>query len=255
MLAHKLLEFWHQAGVLPKRQFSLDPFLQRREAGFLQSVDPGLRERVISKVGKRRSTPERQPFAEELSSVPRITLAERSRALIDERLKAVLVDLSWRDVQHVAVPARHQQPVTQCPPQVRDVPVHDLRGGCGRTILPQRVNKSVSRNRLTTVQDQHHQERPLLRAAKLQLAISVDHLEPPQNLKFDHRLPPATVPPLELPQDDIGVLSANVPSTVLKRAQPQTAAFALAEALTGFKPPTSRRRGGRRPAPRPVFLK
>ena len=108
MLSHELLEFWHQAGVLPKRQFSFDPFLQRRKAGFLQSVDPGLRERVISKVGERRSTPERQRLAEELSSVAGITLAQRSRALIDERLKAVLVDLSWGNLQHVAVPTRNK---------------------------------------------------------------------------------------------------------------------------------------------------
>ena len=61
-----------------------------------------------------------------------ITLAQRSRALIDERFKAVLVDLSWGNVQPQKLKFDHRLPPATVPPP--DLPL-DGSGGADRRKL------------------------------------------------------------------------------------------------------------------------
>ena len=87
-------------------------------------------------------------------------------ALRDERLEAVRVGLASPSPQQVAAPAGDQQPLTEHPAQVRNVPLNDLDRARGCVLPPQRIDQAIGGDRLAAMHEQHRQQRPLLGAAE-----------------------------------------------------------------------------------------
>jgi hypothetical protein len=57
------------------------------------------------------------------------------------------------------------------------VPVQRLRRRRRRPLTPQRLDEHITRNHLVRVQDEHRQQRPLLRALRRDLPPVLEHLE------------------------------------------------------------------------------
>jgi hypothetical protein len=123
-----------------------------------------------------------------------IARLERAPPLNRQLVEAVKIELPGGNVEHVAAPAGDQQPIAERLSQARDEHLDRLRGGGWRALAPQLIDQAIARNKLTPVEHQHSQQRPLLRTADPHRSVGLDHLERPQNSKRDHAPDPRPRP-------------------------------------------------------------
>jgi hypothetical protein len=79
MLADEHLKFSDELGVAAESEVGLEPALERSQAELLEARNLALRKRLVREVGKRRSTPQVESFAQSL----RRTLGCRMLRLLD----------------------------------------------------------------------------------------------------------------------------------------------------------------------------
>jgi hypothetical protein len=101
-------ELADQLAVTPEREVGLDPVLQRRQTQLLEARDGRLRERLIAEIGQRGAAPQPESVTQQYDRPRRIAGGERLTSLLDQRAKAVDVELAVRDPQQVAAAAGDQ---------------------------------------------------------------------------------------------------------------------------------------------------
>ncbi len=160
----RAFELAEQVGVAAERQVRVDPSLEGNRALLLEPCDLRLCEVLVRDVGERRAAPEREPLAQARSGLGRAVVLERRRALADELLEALDVELAGLDAQRVRAPVRLKPPslaVAQPAPQLRDMVLQNLGGRGGRRSTPQRVDQSLAGDRLVAMQQKEHQDAAL----------------------------------------------------------------------------------------------
>jgi hypothetical protein len=197
MLAHEPLQLARQPGVLPQRELRVDPILERGQALLPQPADLRPGEGLIRQIGERGSAPQPECSIEPLGRRAGIAGVERRASGSRELLEAVAIDAAGFGLQQITVAAGNEQVVTQRLAKARDIHVHRLGGSRRCPLAPQRIDQPVSRDHLSAMEQQHRQQRALLRTAERHRAIAIDHLKRSQNSKLNHarRPPVATLPP------------------------------------------------------------
>ena len=176
MLGGERLELRDQVWPATEREICLDPFLENRQPPFLEAADLLPRETGVGDVGQGRATPQR----EGVDQLP--------APLAGEALETLGVELVGFDPDRVpGRPGRDPVPA-QPSPEVGDVHLKRLLGGVRRALLPQGVDQPVPRHDLIGMEEQHGEERPLLRAAEIERLPAGDHLQRAEDPKF--HLPP-----------------------------------------------------------------
>ena len=188
VLGDEALELADQLGRSTTSELRLQVSLDRNEAELFEACDLGLGEPLRPKVGERFSAPQRAcPLPGDAS----LRGALRSR-LPDEGLDLVDVVLAVGDLQQVSGCLRLESRRDEQSAQVRDMHLQRLRGGVGDVLFPKCVDQRVGRDDAVRVQQQHREQRPLLRAADVDRPPSVVQLERPQESKSHLPLPSTT---------------------------------------------------------------
>ncbi len=178
-----------------ERKVGVDPFLERRHAGFLESCNLVLRERFVGEVAKRGPAPQRQALQQRMGRQLRTPRRERAPALVDELLEAVGIELPRLDPEHITGGTRDENAVglaAPAPPsqrlaKLRDVDLDDLRGRRRRTVPPELVDQAIGGDDLVAVKEQNGEHRALLRSAEGDLTSLPADLERPEDPKLHPR--------------------------------------------------------------------
>jgi hypothetical protein len=83
MLAHQRLKLTDHLAVAAEQQVCLNARLNRPQPKLLEHRDVRLRPRLVGHVGQRRSPPQRQRPAQQLSRAPGIALGHRRTAVLN----------------------------------------------------------------------------------------------------------------------------------------------------------------------------
>src|SRR5262249_6423939 len=105
------------------------------------------------------------------------------------------VELTALDVKQVARWPRHDRVRAQHPAQLRDVGLHDLSGRRGRSLPPELVDQTLTRDDLVRMEQKHAEKRAELRSLDQGPMGAADELERPENPELHKALfpPGATV--------------------------------------------------------------
>ncbi len=184
--ADEHLELADHRTVLAEHQVGVDTILQRSQAHFLQARDLAVSERLIGQIGERFPAPQRQRRAQQLSRAPSVTVGERPAPVRDHDLELLDIDLTRHRREQVTAATRQQHLVAERLAQMRHVSLQRLRRRRRRALPPKLIDQAIARDRLPTAQQQNRQQRPLLRAAKHNRPLLLDHLKRPQDTELKH---------------------------------------------------------------------
>ena len=171
------LQLGHHLVVPAECEVSLEPLLDRAQPHLLQPRDLRLRELLVRQVRQRCPAPERKRIAQLRGRA----LGGGTARLGHELLEAGEVQLGRIDVQNVARRASHEPVVPDRLSQPGDVDLNGLGGRERRRGAPQRIDQTIGRHHLVRVQQQHGQDRTLLRAAQGERALVPRHLKRAEN--------------------------------------------------------------------------
>ena len=147
----------------PELQLDVEPFLDRGEAQFRDPSDLRRRELLVGELGERAASPQRLGLSQQFDGTREITACCSGASCRDELFEAVQVDrLRW-NLERIATTARRDEARrAERAAQLRHQALQTVaRRGRGLR-PPQPVDELISRHRPTTLQRQHHQERPQL---------------------------------------------------------------------------------------------
>ena len=176
----QLLELADQLGRSSELEVGLDPLLEHGEPQLLEPGDRALGERLEGEVRERRAAPERKRLAERPRRRLGIAGPEPPRALLRELLESAQVDLGRAGDEDVAGLPGHDRLGPEHLAELRDVDLDHVRRGLGRPLAPEVVDQPVDGDELVRAQEQHREERPLLRASEGELTLRIDGLERPE---------------------------------------------------------------------------
>jgi hypothetical protein len=175
------LQLAHELRVAAELELQLDPLDQ---GGELEVVQPRrLKGRVAlqRRVAERGPSPEREGVSVEIGRARDLALGRRPLRLFQQALELDQVQLPWLDAQQVARRARQQHACRQHLPQPRHVVLNELRRPCRRCLTPQLVHEPIAGHDLVRVQEEHRQQRPLLRRPQLDQHAPLGDLERPED--------------------------------------------------------------------------
>src|ERR1700753_1402276 len=112
---HQRVQLADQCCVLPQREVSVDPILQRSQTLLLQPRDLALRKRLIGEVRQRWAAPERESATKPVTRYSRPPRLQRPATLSDQHVEPIEVDLAAGGLEQVAATTRDQQPITNRP--------------------------------------------------------------------------------------------------------------------------------------------
>ena len=188
MLAHQRLELPHQPCVLAEREPRVDSILQSAKPRLPKPGDLALREALVGEIGQRLAAPQRERLAQAPGRRPP---RPRRRARFGRRPPAPQSGPRRRcplvDREQVAVSPRQDHIVAERFAQLRDVALNDLDRARGSVLAPQLVDQPISREHLAAVNQQHSQQRTLLRAAQRERATVLRDLKRPKYSKVHAR--------------------------------------------------------------------
>ena len=154
VLPHQLFELPRHLRVSTEVQVLLDPVLEAREPGVLEARDVRVGEAPFPELRQRRTAPE----GERVRKLP----------LLAQALEPGQVELVGLDPQQVARLTGHDPLLAEHLAEPGDVHMERLLRGLRRIVLPQAVRQPVGRDDGVGVEEQHRQQRALLRAPEIQ---------------------------------------------------------------------------------------
>ena len=178
MLADERLQLGHELAVPAERQIGVDALLQRGNA---QLVEPARRrrDRLAREIGQDRATPERKRPAE----TPCGDLGVCRLRLGNESPEAVEVELVRTDTNQV--PRRPRlEAVPEYAPQPPDVVLERSLGSGRRRVSPDAVDQPVRGNDPVGVEQQKRQRSPAPHATEREDALTIEHLQRPQDAEI-----------------------------------------------------------------------
>ena len=194
ILGDEALQLRDGGRVTSEREVGLDPVLDRAQPELLEPPDLALSEVLVRELGQCRPPPQAERLTKEIVRPRRVALLQRAPPFSRELLEPHEVEGRALERQAVAGRLRLEQ-VLLGPERLserRDVVTDDLAGSRRRSLAPQVVDDPVGRDHLARVEQQKREERPMLRAAELNLPTFVDDLERSEHTKihsarFDRR--------------------------------------------------------------------
>ena len=194
MASDQIAQLTHQRPSLAKDQIGFHALFHRREVKLLELGDRILRKTLIAELGQRRGAPQRQCLAQQPGRVRGPARRQRVSPSLGCLGEPVEVQLTRQNLEHVAVPPRHQHPITRLAlrtlvdrrrgavgdhraAQLGDISAQRLPSTRRRRLAPQLVDQPVRRHDLIAVQQEDRQHRPLPLAAQHQPSTAVAHLE------------------------------------------------------------------------------
>ena len=135
----------------PEGEVGLEPLLDGVEPLLLQPPDLDAGERLVGKLGQRRSAPQRERLAEPLGGALGLFLGQGRPALGHETLEVVQVERVRLDADQVAA-AERDDDIAQLAAQARDVNLQCLGRGGRRIVAPEFVDQVVPRHHLWRVE-------------------------------------------------------------------------------------------------------
>src|SRR5919106_1751896 len=177
MLGHERLELADQLHVPAELELVADPRVLDGEAKLLQLRDCRLCERLVREIRERRPAEERPRLAQELHS----GLGAGSSRPLQEEAGALRVDLVALDLQGIAGRLRDYPLGAEPLPQLRDGVLDRRARRSWRLGAPERFCRLVRRDDLAGANEQHGQERAILRRAHAEGNSSLDHLQRPED--------------------------------------------------------------------------
>jgi hypothetical protein len=145
------------------------------------------RDPLLDRTGRELREPVRlgSSPAAELAPLEGLAAPQRERlarrALPDEQLEALGVELAGRDVDDVALWARLQPALGQRLPEPRDVHLHCGSRGRGRRIVPERLHELPAGDDAVRAQEEDAEQQPLLGTAERQPTTVVERLDRTQH--------------------------------------------------------------------------
>ena len=183
MRADEPLELVDDLRVRADRELRLRPLLDEREMELLEPRDLLARERLVAELRQRLASPEGERVVEQGRAPHRLARAGG----VDEAPHAGQVELLGLEPHEVARRARLDHVRAERLPQLGDEVLERRRRGRGRIVLPQRLEETVGRDDPSRLEQQHREQRALLRAAELdRLSVSTG-LERTEDGEFDQR--------------------------------------------------------------------
>ena len=165
VLAHELLELWHETRALAACEVGVDPLLDSEQTALFELLDRTRGDRLVLQVRQCRAAPDRERVAQDLRRLARVSARAELARLLYERLEAVEIELARLDTQQVPRRLADDALGAQQGPKARDVAVERSARRVGRTLAPDRFYQSVARDGLVGMQQQHRQHGALLRPA------------------------------------------------------------------------------------------
>ena len=156
-----------------EREIGLEAQLERREAQRLEPADLVLGERLVLEVGERRAPPERECLAKHIVRLPGRTRGEQLPALVEQTLEPLQVESTRLEPEPVPRRPRLDDRLAEQLTQLRDVHLHGLDGGRRRLLAPELVDEPRRRHDLVRPQQEHGEQRPLLRTTERKLTAIV----------------------------------------------------------------------------------
>ena len=186
ILLHERLCFRDALYGVPAEELRLDVPLAREGAKLVEPRRKRLDSRFLREIGERRAAPKRQGLGESLAGDRTLPRAEGAVAVVSESLELAEIEPVTSEVKDVSgalggdgVPAQHF-------PELRDVPLDEIRG-CGRRVLaPQLVHQSQCRDEAVRLSQQCGKHSPLAWAPEFHGPSGDDHLERPEQPVLDH---------------------------------------------------------------------
>ena len=162
MRVDERLELADELGVRTDRELRLGALLDERELELLEPRDLLPSERLVAELRQRLASPQRERLIEQLGAPRRLA---RPRG-VDEAPDAGEIELLGVEPHEVAGRARLDHVRAERLPQLRDEVLQRRRRGRRRVALPQRLDEPVERDDPSCVEQEHREERALLRAAE-----------------------------------------------------------------------------------------
>ena len=177
VLAHEGLELPDGHGLAAAGEIGLEPELEGRNAQPLQPANLVLGKRLVLEVRKRRTAPEPERLAQHVARLPLFPFRQEPPAPVAQAFEALQVEGSRLDLKTVPRGPGLNGGRTEQLPQLRDVHLDHLRGGWGRMLAPELVHDPRRRDDLVDPQQEHGEERSLLRAGERELTAVVPDRE------------------------------------------------------------------------------
>ena len=162
MLAHERLELRDEVGVGADRELGLRALFEQREVELLEARDLLLRERLVAELRQRLATPKVERLVEQLRPPRRLVRA----GFVDEAPQARHVELLRVELDEIAGLPRLDHVRPERLPQLGDEVLQRRRGRRRRAARPERVDETVERDDPSRLEQEHGQQRTLLRAAQ-----------------------------------------------------------------------------------------
>ena len=171
MLGDEGLELSDEICVAAEPELELDPLADHQETEIVEPCDLRASEVLEGKFLQRRTSPERERFAQQFDRALRVVLRARFG---DERLEAVAIELPGFETEQIARRLRHDQLVVGARParleqsaQVRDVRLDHVGRRLGSLLAPDVVDQPLARDDLVRAQEQAQEERALLGGSQM----------------------------------------------------------------------------------------
>lgn len=170
LCGNQLLELGYEQGVASSGQVGVDPFLENREACFLQLTGSVLGEQFVAKIGKGLAAPDRQRVAKNSRVAGRA-------AFLRELLEAVQVELALLEAKTVTGRLGYQPVLPERSAKLGHAVLKDLRGRRRRALSPKSVDQSFGWDEFVRMQQEVGEERKLLPTLKYDGTSFVDNFE------------------------------------------------------------------------------
>ncbi len=205
VLANERLELRHEFCAAPEPELGVDALLEREQPPFLEP--PGLlsRERLVQEVCESRPPPEADRVPKHRGCAIEVPVSRCSPRPLHKRTEPIDVELPGTDTHEVARCTPLDPLCSQQRPKPRDVGVERTLRRRRRLRTPHPVDETIPRHDLVRVQQQHREQRPLLRPAKRQRTALHPHLDRAQEQ--------------ELHDDTLGTSATRLPDTCNTAAQ------------------------------------
>ena len=178
------VELRKQLPVSAAGHLGIDPILDRVQVGLVEPRCFGVETRASPYISQRRPAPQAKRLREQASRTRGVAAARLGAGALEEREEAVSVDELGRDGQTVgAIDELDDRRGVSVPEQLADARGPDLQRPprpIGVELRPELLDEPVDADSVAVVEDEHRQERPLLRRRRRDVDAVDLHAEGPE---------------------------------------------------------------------------
>ncbi len=187
LLRDQLFELGEQRVVLTQRQERAPADLERLQSQLLQVRRRAGRRRLVSEIRERRSSPERERSVHVFERSRRCALLECAVGPREELFELLGVELARVEVNAISGADRDDAIAAESTPEPVHVHLERAVGSARRPVVPECVDEPVARYDTAAFEEEHGEQRALLRAAERAGTVGRDGLNRPQQLELRRR--------------------------------------------------------------------